>query len=88
MRKVFDFQEFNPSAYSAGPDWKTMLLRYCVMASLVVVPFIYVVANEAFYNVPLLKWILMGVVALYVPALALIRKPSVTVTCVCRSIGI
>lgn len=80
MRKVLSFQEFNPRAYSAGPDWRTMFLRFCLMASVVVIPTVYIVLREVTYEVPLLGYLLAALAALYVPALLLIRRPSVKVT--------
>jgi len=80
MRKILSFQEFNPSAYSAGPDWRTMLLRYALMASIVVVPVAMLLAQYVWRTAPVVGYLALAVLALYVPALALVRKPSVRLT--------
>jgi hypothetical protein len=80
MKKAFGFQEFDPASYSAGPDWRRMAFRYGIMASVVVVPLLICLMQFLYICYPLITYMMAGVAALYVPALALVRKPSVTIT--------
>lgn len=80
MKKTFAFQEFDPQAYSAGPDWKRIAARYCVMASIVVVPLVLGLLQFLYVTVPAITYLMVFVAALYVPALCMVRKPKVTIT--------
>jgi hypothetical protein len=50
------------------------------MASVVVVPLLICLMQFLYICYPLITYMMAGVAALYVPALALVRKPSVTIT--------
>jgi len=78
MRKIFAFQEFDPKAYSAGPNWGTIAKRYLFMASIVVVPSLVGLLQFLHAHAPALTYFMAAIAALYLPALALIRRPKAT----------
>jgi hypothetical protein len=77
LRRVLNFQEFDPECYRSGPDPAVMVLRYLLIAAIFVVP-------TAIFLIQLLpvgfRWFMLTVGALYIPPVLLIRKPSVKVT--------
>lgn len=80
MRKVLGFQEFNPSAYAEKIDWRTILLRWTLIASIVVVPVLMLAFEYLWFRARFVVYFMGVIVALYAPALALIRRPRVSVS--------
>lgn len=80
MRKAFSFQEFNPRAYGSKIDWRSIALRYMLMASIVVVPVVLAALQYLKVAAPGVLYFMGGIASLYVPALLLVRRPRVTVT--------
>ncbi len=80
MRKVLGFQEFDPRAYAEKVDWRTIAMRWALIALVIIVPVALTILQWVYQLAPFVIYMMGGVAALYVPALLLIRRPRVTVS--------
>ena len=80
LRSALNFQEFDPRCYREGSNVNAMLLRYVLIASVVVIPVAVCLIQYVFRSAPILIYMMAAVGALYAPAILLVRRARVTVT--------
>ncbi len=80
MKKAFSFSEFNPASYTNEVDWRTIALRWVVIASIIIVPVSLTLLQFLYKQAPFVVYMIGGIAALYLPALFLIRSPSVEIS--------
>ena len=76
--RIFSFAEFDPNR--TMPDVQAVFWRWVLLGALLVVPLLLAFLHLLYQTVPLIVYMIGAVACLYLPALALVRKPKVTVT--------